>query len=62
MFLILRQDSLGLLSKLIELQNFSQLAPPWILLNLFLQLINACLYSKVFNLRVLSPKPTFLLN
>ena len=35
---------------------------PKILLNLFLQLINACLYSRVFNLRVLSPESMFLLN
>ena len=35
---------------------------PKILLNLFLQMINACLYSRVFNLRALSPKSTFLLN
>ena len=56
------QDSLETLSKLIELQNFSQLACVSTLRSsLFLQLINACLYSRVFNLRVLSPKPTFLL-
>ena len=35
---------------------------PMILLNLSLQLVNACLYSRVFNLRVLFPKPMFLLN
>ena len=30
--------------------------------NLFLQLVNARFYSRVFILRVLSPKPMFLLN
>ena len=35
---------------------------PKFFLNLFLQLINARLYSRVFILRVLSPKPTFLFN
>ena len=35
---------------------------PKFLLNLFLQLINARLYSRVFNLRVLSLKPTFVPN
>ena len=35
---------------------------PKFVLNLFLQLVNAHFYSWVFVLRVLSPKPTFLLN
>ena len=35
---------------------------PKFVFNLFLQLVNVCLYSRVFILRVLSPKPRFLLN
>ena len=64
-FLILHRDSFELVSRLIQFQNFSQLTSDSTLkffLNLFLQPINAHFYSQVFVLRVLSPKPTFLLN
>ena len=54
---------IGLFSKLIELQKFSQLTSELtFLLNLFLQLISTSFYSRFFLLRVLPPKPTFLLN
>ena len=33
---------------------------PNVILNLFLQVVNARLYNRVLNLTVLSPKPTFL--
>ena len=62
----MHQDSSELVSGLIQLQNFSQLTSDsiWLkfFLNLFSQLINARLYSQVFVLRVMSLKPTFLLN
>ena len=64
--MILRQDLLGSVSKLNGAAEFfptsySLRFYPKILLNLFLQLINACLYSRVFNPSVLSPSLRFSL-
>ena len=47
-------------SKLIEFFPISLHFYPKFVLNLFLQLVNARLYCRVFILRVLSPKPMFL--
>ena len=60
---MLRQDSVWLVSKLMSLQNFSELACDLykVILNFLLQLINTGLYQRVMCPRVLPPKPTFSL-
>ena len=64
-FVIFRHDSFGSDSKLMELQNFSQLNSRFLIYfgpNFFLQHVNGGFDVGVLCAIVQSPKPTFLLD